>query len=147
MFASGPDFNSPVLFSALQQPHSPSPWLLLMWAHLGLWPWKHILQRRDKPWIWGNKWQKREHHDPDPQLKNNWTLTFNQWLKMCLCYMKVFWRHISKSLHSCVWYLLLLDSFRFFSDWFWPGGVNKCHVHIHLNLKRWELGPSSWTDT
>lgn len=36
--------DSPVLFSVLQQLHSPSPWLLLMWAHLGLWPWKHILQ-------------------------------------------------------------------------------------------------------
>lgn len=37
--------NSPVLFSVWQRPHSLSPWLLLTWAHLGLWPWKHILQR------------------------------------------------------------------------------------------------------
>lgn len=39
-----PNINSPVLFSVLQQLRSPSPWLLLMWVHLGLLPWKHILQ-------------------------------------------------------------------------------------------------------
>lgn len=46
------DFNSPVLFSVLQQLHSPSPWLLLMWVHLGLWPWKHILQTSKEKQVW-----------------------------------------------------------------------------------------------
>lgn len=44
-----PTVNSPVLFSALQQLHSPFPWQRPTWAHLGLWPWKHILKnKKDK---------------------------------------------------------------------------------------------------
>lgn len=39
-----PTVDSPVLFSALRQLHSPFPWRRPTWAHLGLWPWKHILK-------------------------------------------------------------------------------------------------------
>lgn len=41
-----PIVDSPVLFSALQQLHSPFPWRRPTWALLGLWPWKHILKNK-----------------------------------------------------------------------------------------------------